>query len=345
MHIHFLTDEPNKIPKMRALLEPKHRVRPAILGRDQVEAIPEDILMVDADLRKRDRVEAIRRNVIRLSAIRERLFVVEKSMRGMIVQAQALGATAILSRPQEIVSRVEQIQAFRSAEAAPSGAAPDILDSARALATLFSAVLDGTSIDVADATRATHHVIDGVRVKGLATWLDEVRRYHQGTFQHCLLVTGVSVGFAMDLGFSPRDVERLGMAATLHDIGKARIPLTILDKPGKLEPDEEATMRLHPVIGFEAVKSRHGIEPEVLDAIRHHHEYLDGSGYPDGLSATDISDIVRLLTISDIFAALVEARPYRPPMPRPQAYDIVRGMEGKLEPALVRAFERVALTA
>jgi HD-GYP domain-containing protein (c-di-GMP phosphodiesterase class II) len=83
----------------------------------------------------------------------------------------------------------------------------------------------------------------------------------------------------------------------------------------------------------------------VLDAVRHHHEYLDGTGYPDGLTATEIPDIVRLLTISDIFAALIEARSYRAPMPRPKAYDIVRGMEGKLEPALVRAFQDVALKA
>ena len=104
-------------------------------------------------------------------------------------------------------------------------------------------------------------------------------------------------------------------------------------------------MRQHPVIGFDALKDRPGIAPEVLDAIRHHHEYLDGTGYPDGLGASDIPDLVRLLTISDIFAALIEARPYRPPMARAKAYDIVHDMEGKLEPALVRAFQHVALTA
>ena len=75
------------------------------------------------------------------------------------------------------------------------------------------------------------------------------------------------------------------------------------------------------------------------------HEYLDGSGYPDGLAASEISDLVRLLTISDIFAALVEARSYRPPMPREDAYQILCGMEGKLEGALVKAFRKVALAA
>jgi putative nucleotidyltransferase with HDIG domain len=346
MHVHFLTDEPNKIPKMRALLEPEHRVEPAILGQDDINAVPEAVLMVDADLRRQDRIEQIRTNLRAVSDIRERLFVVEKSMRAMVVQAHALGATGILNRPQEIVTKIEEIRIIRQTEARAAGTeTPEVNDSVRAIASIFSDVLNGSPISLVDAESATHHVISGVTQSGLATWLDDVRRHHEGTFQHCLLVTGISVGFALHLGFSQLDVKRLGMAATLHDIGKARIPLAILDKPGKLDPAEEATMRLHPVFGFEALETRAGIAPEVLDAVRHHHEYLDGTGYPDGLTATEIPDLVRLLTISDIFAALIEARSYRAPMPRPKAYDIVREMEGKLEPALVRAFQDVALKA
>jgi len=198
---------------------------------------------------------------------------------------------------------------------------------------------------LADAQRATSKIITRVGQDGLSTWLDEVRRYHQGTFQHCLLVTGVAVAFGLDVGFSGGDVSRLGMAATLHDIGKARIPLSILDKPGRLDPEEEEIIRRHPAIGYDLLKGVRGINPEILDGVRHHHEYLDGSGYPDGLSGSQISDLVRLLTISDIFAALVESRPYKAPMPRPDAYQILCGMEGKLEGALLRAFRNVALAA
>jgi len=77
--------------------------------------------------------------------------------------------------------------------------------------------------------------------------------------------------------------------------------------------------------------------------VRHHHEYLDGSGYPDGLSAAKIADIVRILTISDVFAALIENRRYRPPMSREDAYEILQSMHGKLEKPLVAAFKDVAL--
>src|SRR5438552_19165177 len=99
------------------------------------------------------------------------------------------------------------------------------------------------------------------------------------------------------------------MAATLHDIGKARIPLPILDKPGRLDPEEEEIIRRHPAIGYDLLKGVAGISPDILDGVRHHHEYLDGSGYPDGLATTQNSDLVRVLTNSDNFLALVDTNP------------------------------------
>jgi putative nucleotidyltransferase with HDIG domain len=210
---------------------------------------------------------------------------------------------------------------------------------------MFSAIRGGRPISLADADHATSQVVSGIVQNGLAAWLTDVRRYHEGTFQHCLLVTGVAVGFALDVRFPGPDIKRLGVAATLHDIGKARIPLSILDKPGRLDPEEDAIMKRHPVIGYDLLKDLADVTPEILDGVRHHHEYLDGSGYPDALQAPDISDLVRLLTISDIFAALIEQRPYKAAMPGQDAYKILCGMGGKLEPALVKAFHNVALAA
>jgi HD-GYP domain-containing protein (c-di-GMP phosphodiesterase class II) len=129
-----------------------------------------------------------------------------------------------------------------------------------------------------------------------------------------------------------------------HDIGKAKIPLAILDKPGRLDAEERALIETHPGAGYDLLKGNPGISPEILDAVRHHHEYLDGSGYPDALCAASISDIVRILTISDIFAALIEYRHYKPTMPRERAYEILQGMRGKLEMPLVAAFRDVALS-
>jgi putative nucleotidyltransferase with HDIG domain len=243
---------------------------------------------------------------------------------------------------------LEQIDVARQAAKQtdePATAPSEVSDGARTLASMFSAVRLGKQINLPDAEHATGQIISSIEQNGLGAWLDDVRRYHEGTFQHCLLVTGVAVVFALELGFAGADVARLGIAATLHDIGKAHIPLTILDKPGRLDARDEERMRRHPVIGYELLKDVPGISSDSLDGVRHHHEYLDGSGYPDALKAPAIPDLVRLLTISDIFAALIESRPYRPPMSRQDAYRILCGMNGKLEVSLVKAFRDVALVA
>jgi putative nucleotidyltransferase with HDIG domain len=219
------------------------------------------------------------------------------------------------------------------------------VDCGKAFASMFSAINQGLSLDLADAENITSHVINRIEHDGLGAWLDNVRRYHEGTFQHCLLVTGIAAGFALEIGFSEPDVKRLGMAATLHDIGKAQIPLSILDKPARLDPHEDAIMRRHPIIGHELLNNTPDINPEILDGVLHHHEYLDGTGYPDALMAKDIPDLVRLLTISDIFAALIESRSYKTPMPAHDAYKVLCDMDGKLEAPLVKAFRNVALAA
>jgi len=346
MLVHFITDEPTKIPAIRAMLEPQYHIVPQLLGGGDTQISSNAVLMVDADLRERVRVEQIRLILQELSFIHEKLFVVQNHLRSMVAQAYALGATAVISRPKEIIVKLAQIEvAQRATQSDFAIASPEIIDSAATFASMFSAVRRGKPIELSDAENATSQIINSIAQNGLSAWLDDVRRYHEGTFQHCLLVTGVAVGFAFDIGFSSPDVKRLGMAATLHDIGKAHIPRCILDKGGQLDPSEEEIMRRHPVIGYELLKDIPGISPEILDGVRHHHEYLDGLGYPDGLTAPQISDLVRLLTISDIFAALIESRPYRPTMSRQNAYQILCGMDGKLERSLVKAFRNVALAA
>lgn len=344
MLVHFVTDEPTKIPAIRAILGPEHEVDARLLGAGASPVIANGVLMIDADLRKEAPVEQIKVLLQDLRSVSDKLFVVQKHLHHMVAQAFALGATDVVSRPKEIVTKLAQIEvAGKAAQAEAASALPGIKDGAAAFASIFSAIRDGKPLTLADADNATSEIIDGIDQKGLGVWLDDVRRYHEGTFQHCLLVTGIAVGFALQIKFRDADVKRLGLAATLHDVGKARIPLPILDKPGRLDPAEEEIMRRHPVIGYELLKTLPDMNDEILDGVRHHHEYLDGSGYPDGLKAPQISDLVRLLTISDIYAALIESRPYRPPMPREAAYKVLCDMDGKLERSLVRAFRNVAM--
>ena len=139
------------------------------------------------------------------------------------------------------------------------------------------------------------------------------------------------------------DQRRLARAALLHDVGKAFVPVAILDKPGKLTDEETRVMRMHPRLGYDVLAAEGGFPPEMLDVVLHHHELLDGSGYPNGLPGDRISDIVRLTTIVDIHAALVEKRAYREPFTHAQAFAIMEQMGGKLDRHLLQAFRPVAL--
>ena len=189
-------------------------------------------------------------------------------------------------------------------------------------------------------TTGTELITRAVQDSGIRDWVGAVQRFDDVTHQHCLLVAGLAASFSGILGLAPGDRHRLAKAALLHDVGKTKIPTAILNKPGKLDEAELAVMRTHPAEGYTMLASG-GFDVSVLAVVRSHHEMLDGSGYPDKLKGAEISDLVRLVTICDIHAALIERRPYKAPLDPAKAYAILEGMTGRLDGDLVRAFRPV----
>jgi putative nucleotidyltransferase with HDIG domain len=348
MQIHVLADSPTKIQRIRSMLEPRHSVSSAVLGTTPPAGVTAASIVVDADLRNVANIEQIREAMPQVRGASHKVFIIDKSARATLVQAYSLGASSVIPSPLDARSlqhKLAMLYPEEKDEPTLGGPPKAMVNSAKALEKMFASVLSGKQVEVAEVQKATAEIIVTVASSGLTTWLDNVRRYHEGTYQHCLLVTGVAVDFALALGFNAADVKRVGVAATLHDIGKAAIPLEILDKPGALSDGEMAIMQGHAKLGYDALRGIPGITAEVLDAVRHHHEFLDGTGYPDRLHGSEITDMVRVLTVADIFAALIEKRSYRPPMHRGKAYEILGEMAGpKLEKALVTAFKDVALT-
>jgi putative nucleotidyltransferase with HDIG domain len=346
--VDVIADDPRRSTDLRSMLVPEYVVSCAPLtGKATVQKACAAAI-VSADLRIVENITAIKELLPRLKHVRKRVFIIDQKERLFAAQAYALGATHVLVNPvgkKSLIATLADPGAPLAPVAPATGDAREVASGgAAAIASMFSSVLTGGTIDVAAAKSAAGRIADSIAEDGLSNWLDTVRRHHEGTYQHCLLVMGVAVDFGLSLGLAKADIERLHTAAMFHDIGKAKIPLAVLDKPGRLDPQERSLIETHPAAGHEVLKGTSGISAEVLDAVRHHHEYLDGSGYPDALCAESISDIVRMLTISDIFAALIEARTYKPQMPRQQAYEILRSMHGKLEVPLLAAFKEVALT-
>jgi putative nucleotidyltransferase with HDIG domain len=184
-------------------------------------------------------------------------------------------------------------------------------------------------------------ILDALSAWGIKPWMETVRRHHSRTYKHSLLVTGFAVTLAQKLRIRREDQRRLARAGLLHDIGKAFIPLSILDKPGKLTDKEMDEIKKHPGLGHELLVQQGGFPDEILDCVLHHHEMLDGSGYPEGLKGPQIADLVRIVTIADIFAALIEERAYRQPLPATVAFSMMQQMGSKLDTDLLRAFQVV----
>jgi HD-GYP domain-containing protein (c-di-GMP phosphodiesterase class II) len=130
------------------------------------------------------------------------------------------------------------------------------------------------------------------------------------TGQHLQNVRALAEALACELGYSEEDAQELGLAAVLHDIGKIRVPDSILANIGRLSSDEWELMKRHTVWGEEFLKGRPGFELAASIA-RSHHECWDGSGYPDGLSGGNIPEAAIVVCVADTFDAITSDRPYR----------------------------------
>ena len=207
----------------------------------------------------------------------------------------------------------------------------------------FKKLRDGAVDTAIEETEQQRRAIeDLVAMSPMSVWLDLFQNYHDGTAQHCSLVTSFTLMFAKALGFGERETGRIYDAAFFHDVGKAMIPLEILDKPGRLDSHEWDVMKQHVLFGHDILMRDERTAGEIARLARDHHEYLDGTGYPNGATAAGIDDPTRILTICDIFAALVEKRSYKSPKKPEEAYAILKSMAGtKLDPDLVSLFERV----
>lgn len=147
----------------------------------------------------------------------------------------------------------------------------------------------------------------------IAQLMARMQGHDDDLYAHSLVVGRLSLTFAAHLGFSSHDQRLVGQAAFLHDVGKLHIDRSILHKPTDLNEQEWAIMRTHPSVGAWILLKEGFRDSLLLDVVSNHHERLDGTGYPAGLSGRQISDAVRIITLCDVFAAMTETRRYGTP--------------------------------
>jgi hypothetical protein len=168
--------------------------------------------------------------------------------------------------------------------------------------------------------------------------LDERDHY---TAVHSTEVADLAVKIAQEMGLSQGEIEKVDIAARVHDIGKIAVPDSILLKTGTLNAEEWALMKRHPVISAELIEGLEIYKP-VANAVRHEHEHWNGSGYPNGLKGDQIPLIARIITAADIYNALSTDRPYRKAFSHEKTIEMIKEMKSAdLDPVVADALLRV----
>jgi len=163
------------------------------------------------------------------------------------------------------------------------------------------------------------------------------------TYTHCVHVGMFLVAGAREvLGISNEDqLRRIGLGGMLHDIGKSEIPDELLTKPGRLTPEEFEAVKEHPALGERIARKIKRLPATAARIIRNHHEHLDGGGYPDGLSGEQLSPIIRLAGIVDVYDALTTDRPYAKARTSYEALELMLNeMQSQFDAQMLRSFVR-----
>lgn len=205
---------------------------------------------------------------------------------------------------------------------------------------LVSDIRSGHLLEIDEVEEVVNEMVDSiVRNPDALMWVARLREQDINTYGHSLQVSVYLTAFGRQLGFPKPQLAALGQVGLLLDVGKIKLPREILEKEGKLTPEEFALAKSHVQLGLEILQSTPNFHPDVLEGIGHHHERINGSGYPTGLQGTDICLYGRMAGIADCFAAITKRRPYADAV---SSYDAMRSLSGwagdYFQEALVQQF-------
>jgi putative nucleotidyltransferase with HDIG domain len=180
-----------------------------------------------------------------------------------------------------------------------------------------------------------------VRNQDALIGLNRIRSVDRYTFEHSINVAVLMIAFARSLEIEPAVIEEIGLGALLHDVGKSQIPDAILNKPGRLTPEEFEIIRTHVAQGHEILAQSSDLSDVALDVLLEHHERIDGSGYPDAKAGRAISRYGQMAAIIDVYDALTTQRVYHSPMPPYQALrNLLQWSPQQFDRVLVQQFIR-----
>ncbi|MBB3953005.1 HD-GYP domain-containing protein [Aureimonas jatrophae] len=218
-------------------------------------------------------------------------------------------------------------------------AAAILHETTRELRSLFEGVSSGRGLDLAVTRDVVSDLEAAVRERPRALLtVTRLKTKDEYSYRHSVAVCALVTHFGRHLGLDASLVRNLGLAGLLHDIGKVAIPSALLGKPGKLSDDEMALMQTHPQAGYDLLRDEADLPEVVREMCLHHHERIDGRGYPAGLSGEAISMPVRILSICDVFDAVTSIRPYKDAWSSETALARMSQWHGQFDPVLLLRF-------
>lgn len=250
----------------------------------------------------------------------------EKAIMAPALQPQPV----VMVRETMLVSAAEEIErASRICQASKA-----------AVVSMFEEVRMGNAVDTGGAKKLVEEISDSIsRNPGAIISLARLKTADDYTYMHSVAVCAMMVALARQLGLDEEKTRSSGMAGLLHDIGKVAMPTEVLNKPGKLTEAEFAIMRTHPVEGFKILKASANVDTAALNVVLHHHEKINGSGYPRALKGDQISLFAKMGAVCDVYDAITSNRPYKSGWdPAESLRKMAEWTNGHFDPLVFQAF-------
>lgn len=210
----------------------------------------------------------------------------------------------------------------------------------QAVVSMFEEARMGNTVDAGGAKQLVEEIADSVaRNPGALISLARLKTVDDYTYMHSVAVCAMMVALAKQLGFDEAQARSAGLAGLLHDLGKALMPMAVLNKPGKLTEAEFAIIKSHPEQGYKLLLDGVDVDPMALEVCLHHHEKMDGSGYPKGLKGDEISLYAKMGAVCDVYDAITSNRPYKSGWdPAESLRKMAEWANGHFDPRVFQAF-------
>ncbi len=197
--------------------------------------------------------------------------------------------------------------------------------------------------DAKEVVDATNSIADDLLStieanNAIAIDISSLKTSDEYTFKHSVDVATIAMIVAKNQGLPKAQIHEIGVTGLLHDVGKTKIPLEILNKPERLDDEEFSVMKQHTVFGYEIIKKNKEYSAAVALGVLQHHEKINGAGYPFGMKEDKICPYAKILSVADIYDALVTERPYKPALSQRNAIEIIMAMTGELDMTSMKSF-------